>query len=112
MIAKSTKYKEAAIKFVKYLTNSKSALSLYLDTGGFLPPVKNYAAIAPGTFNDKGRQGSLKFAVPNVVDLPFGPNYVKVGTLAMTAVQEIITTDKPVKAILDTYQLKLEGAMQ
>ena len=112
VVAKSTKNKEAAAKFVQYLTNSKSALVNYLDPGGFLPPIKNYKAIAPGTFEDRGRQGSLKYAVPNVVDLPFGPNYVKVGTLVMTAVQEIITTDKPVKAILDTYQLKLEGAVQ
>ncbi len=112
VIAKSTKHKEAAAKFVQYLTNSRSALVQYLDPAGFLPPIKDYKAIAPGTFEDKGRQGSLKYAVPNVVDLPFGPNYVKVGTLVMTAVQEIITTDKPVKGILDTYQLKLEGAAQ
>ena len=112
VVSKSTKHKEAAAKFVQYLTNSNSALVKYLDPAGFLPPVKDYKAIAPGTFEDRGRQGSLKYAVPNVVDLPFGPNYVKVGTLVMTAVQEIITTDKPVKGILDTYQLKLEGAVQ
>lgn len=111
-ISKSTKNKEAAVKFVQFLASSKSSLTQYIDKGGFLPPVKDYRTIAPGMFEDSYRQGALKYAVPNIVDLPFGPNYVKVGTLVMTAVQEIITTDKPVKGILDTYQLKLEGAMQ
>ena len=111
-VSKSTKHKEAAVKFVQFLASSRSSLTQYIDKGGFLPPVKNYKAVAPGMFEDSYRQGSLKYAVPNVVDLPFGPNYVKVGTLVTTAVQEIITTDKPVKGILDTYQLKLEGAMQ
>ena len=111
-ISKSTKHKEAAVKFVQFLASSRSSLTQYIDKGGFLPPVKDYKAVAPGMFEDAYRQGALKHAVPNVVDLPFGPNYVKVGTLVTTAVQEIITTDKPVKGILDTYQLKLEGAMQ
>jgi multiple sugar transport system substrate-binding protein len=111
-VSKSTKNKEAAVKFVQFLASSRSSLTQYIDKGGFLPPIKDYKTVAPGMFEDAYRQGSLKYAVPNVVDLPFGPNYVKVGTLVTTAVQEIITTDKPVKGILDTYQLKLEGAMQ
>ena len=111
-VSKSTKHKEAAAKFVQFIASSRSSLTQYIDKGGFLPPIKDYKTVAPGAFEDATRQGSLKYAVPNVVDLPFGPNYVKVGTLVTTAVQEIITTDKPVKGILDTYQLKLEGAMQ
>ena len=111
-VSKSTKHKEAAAKFVQFIAASRSSLTQYIDKGGFLPPIKDYKTVAPGAFEDATRQGSLKYAVPNVVDLPFGPNYVKVGTLVTTAMQEIITTDKPVKGILDTYQLKLEGAMQ
>ncbi len=112
VITKSTKNKEAAVKFVEYLTATKSALTKYHDPAGFLPPVKNYEELAPGVFDDPGRAGTMKYAVPNIVDLPFGPNYVKVCTLVMTAVQEIITSDKPVKGILDGCQAKLEGVLQ
>jgi multiple sugar transport system substrate-binding protein len=112
VVVRSSKNKEAAAKFVEYLTASKSALNKYNHPAGFLPPVKNYEELAPGVFNDPGRQGTLKFAVPNVVNLPFGPNYVKVCTLVMTALQEVITSDKPVKGILDNCQAKLEGVLQ
>jgi ABC-type glycerol-3-phosphate transport system substrate-binding protein len=112
VVVRSTKNKEAAAKFVEYLTATKSALTKYHDPAGFLPPVTNYEELAPKVFDDPGRQGTLKYAVPNVVNLPFGPNYVKVCTIAMTAIQEIITTTKPVKAILDSYQPKLEGVLQ
>lgn len=112
VVSKSTKHKEAAAKFVMYLTNTKSALTKYHDPAGFLPPIKNYADIAPGYFQDAGRQGTLKYAVPNVVTPPYGPQYVKVGTMVMTAMQEIITSKKPVKNILNSYQSKLEGVLQ
>ena len=111
-ISKHTKHKEAAVKFVEYLTGTSSALTKYHDPAGFLPPVIDYEALAPGVFNDKQRQGTLTHAVPNIVNLPFGPNYVKVATIVMTGVQEIITTDKPVKSILDDYQKQLEGVLQ
>jgi ABC-type glycerol-3-phosphate transport system substrate-binding protein len=50
--------------------------------------------------------------VPNILNLPFGPNYVQVATICMTGIQEIITTDKPVKGILDDYQKQLEEALK
>ncbi len=111
VVLRSTKHKEAAAKFVEYLVGSKSSLTKYHQPIGFLPPVKDYATVAPGCFQDAGRQNNLRDAVPHLVNLPFGPNYVKIGTLVMTAVQEIITSDKPVKDILDSYQAKLEGVM-
>jgi multiple sugar transport system substrate-binding protein len=112
VVLKSTEHKEAAARFVRYLTESKSALTKYHDPIGFLPPVKNYKEIAPGCFEDAGRQGSLQFAVPNIVNMPYGPNFVKAALQIMTCVQEIITTDKPIQSILDEYQLKLEGILQ
>ncbi len=112
VVLRSTKHKEAAAKFVQYLTDSKSALVKFHDPVGFLPPVKNYKELAPGCFEDPGRQDTLKITAPNIVNLPFGPNYIKVSTLVMTAVQEIVTSNKPVKDILDDYQAKLEGVVQ
>ncbi len=112
VISNKTKHKEAAAKFVRYLTESNSALVKYLDKAGFLPPVKNYNDIAPGTFADASRQGTMKYAVPNIVNPPFGPQYVPLAQEITTAVQEIITTDKPVKAILDEYQAKIEELLQ
>ncbi len=112
VVIKSTKHKEAVAKFVEYLVGSKSALNKYHGPVGFLPPVKDYETLAPGMFDDQGRQGSMKYAVPYIVNLPSGPNYAKVAILVMTGIQEIITTDKPVKQILDSYQLKLEGVLQ
>lgn len=112
VVSKHTKHPEAAAKFVEYLTGTKSALTKYHDPAGFLPPVQDYESIAPGVFDDNGRQGTLKYAVPNIVNLPFGPNYVKVATICMTGIQEIITTDKPVKGILDVYQKQLEEVLK
>ncbi len=112
VVLRSTKHKEAAVKFVKYLTESKSVLTKYLDPVGFLPPVKNYKETAPGTFSDPGRQDTIRLTVPNITNLPYGPNYGKVAILAMTALQEIITSDKPVQGILNSYQAKLEGVLQ
>lgn len=112
VVSNKSKDKEAAARFVKYLVESKSALTKYHDHAGFLPPVKNYAEIAPGAFQDQARQGTLKYAVPNIVNLPYGPRFVNVATEVMTAIQEIITTDKPVKNILDAYQPKLEGILK
>lgn len=112
VISNKTKKQEAAVKFVEYLTGSTSALTKYHDPAGFLPPVQDYEELAPGVFDDNGRQGTLTYAVPSIVNLPFGPNYIKVATLVMTGVQEIITTDKPVKTILDSYQKKIEGVLK
>ncbi len=112
VVPRATKHKEAAVRFVKYLTASKSALTKYLDPAGFLPAVNNYRELAPGCFEDKGRQGSLKYAVPYNIAPCYGPNYAKLSLLVMTAIQEIITTDKPVKQILDAYQPKIEGVIQ
>ncbi len=112
VVLKSTKHKEAAAKFVEYLTASKSALTKYQDPAGFLPPVKNYQELAPGSFADPGRQGTMKYAVPNTLGMPFGPNYAKLALLIMTSMQEVITSDKPVQQILDSYQPKIEGIIQ
>ncbi|MDR3078409.1 MAG: sugar ABC transporter substrate-binding protein [Planctomycetota bacterium] len=107
VVSRKTRNKEAAAKFVRYLTESKSALTQYHDACGFLPPVKNYREVAPGCFEDASRQGTLKYAVPNIVMPPYGPHYVDIAQEVMTAIQEIITTDKPVKQILDAYQPKI-----
>ena len=48
--------------------------------------------------------------LPTTVPLPYGANYNKMSEIIMAAVQEIITTDKPVKAILDDAQTKLVQA--
>ncbi len=111
-VSKKSKNKEAAAKLIRYLTETKSALTKYLDPAGFLPPVKNYREIAPGYFEDASRQGTLKYAVPNILPPPYGPHFVDLSQEVMTAVQEIITTDKPVKGILDAYQKKIEDILK
>jgi multiple sugar transport system substrate-binding protein len=111
-ISRKSRNKEAAAKLVAFLSTTNSALSKYHNPCGFLPPIKDYRAVAPGCFEDASRQGTLKFAVPNVVIPPYGPNYVDIAQEVMTAVQEIITTDKPVKAILDAYQPKIQDIIK
>ncbi len=111
VVLRATKHKEAAAKFVEYLTASQSALTKYLDPAGFLPPVSNYKELAPGCFEDKGRQGTMRYAVPYTLAPCYGPNYAKLGTIVTTAIQEIISSDRPIKQILDSYQPKIVDAL-
>ncbi len=112
VVLRSTKHKKAAAKFVEYLVANQEALRQYQSVCGFLPTTKDYETVTPGSFDDPTRNSIMEYAAPYIVNPPYGPNYVKAATLAMTAVQEIITSDRPVKDILDSCQAKLEGILQ
>ena len=111
VVMKASQHKEEAAKFAEFLVNSEYTMKNYHGPLGFLPPTKSAAEKYPDLFNDPIRSVILEKIVPTLTPLPFGPNYAKLGTTLMTGVQEIITTDKPVKQILDNTQTQLEGVI-
>lgn len=107
VIFKSSKNKEAAAKFAEYLANSNYAITKYHLTVGFVPIAKDAVQRVPEISQSPIRKTFISDVLPTVVPLPYGPNYAKMSEITMAAVQEIITTDKPVKDILDNAQAKL-----
>lgn len=110
VIFKSSKHKEAAAKFAEYLTNSNYALTKYNLPAGFVPMANDAAQRVPETVASPISKAFMSDVLPTTVPLPYGANYNKMSEIIMAAVQEIITTDKPVKAILDDAQTKLVQA--
>lgn len=107
VVFKSSKNKEAAAKFAEYLANSNYALAKYHIPVGFVPMAKDAAQRVPETAGSPLSKSFMNDVLSSVVPLPYGPNYSKMSEILMSSVQEIITTDKPVKEILDNAQAKL-----
>ena len=94
----------------QYLTDSRSTLGP-VPRPGRVPAAHRLRRSSPARSRTKAAR-QPRYAGAQRRRPAVRPDYVKVGTLVMTAVQEIVTTDKTVKGILDTYQLELEGAVQ
>lgn len=112
VVLKSTKHKEAAAKFVEYLVSNKFALEHYQSPIGFLAPTKSAARDLTDAFGDSVRKAIMENTVPHIIPQPYGPNYVKIATIVMTAIQELISSDKPVDEIMNTAQVQLEGVIK
>lgn len=108
VIFKNSKNKEAAAKFAEYLANSDYAINQYHAAAGFVPIGKSAASRVPKITDNPLNKAFMAEVLSTVVSLPYGPNYNKMAEIIMAAVQEIITTDKPVKGIFDGAQVKLE----
>lgn len=111
VVFKNSKNKAAAAKLAEYLANSEYSLKKYIDPVGFVPATKSAVQRVPSIGNDPIRKGYIEKIVPTVVPLPYGPNYSKTAETIMAAMQEAITTDKPIKDILANAQTKLEGVL-
>ncbi|HZK55555.1 MAG TPA: sugar ABC transporter substrate-binding protein [Desulfosporosinus sp.] len=109
VLFKASKHQASAMKFAEFLANSESAFKDYNAKIGVLPATESGFKKYPDIFGDATRKTYVTDILPNVVPLPVGPNLAKVSTVIMAGMQEVITTDKAIPAILDSVQTKLEG---
>ena len=109
VIFEQSKNKDAAAKFVEYLVSSPTALDTYIADNGFTPVVKSAPAKSPRIAASPVVTAFLKDVVPASVTMPAGPDYALYAEVIMTAVQQAITTNDSIDAILVDGQKKLEA---
>jgi ABC-type glycerol-3-phosphate transport system substrate-binding protein len=103
---KSSKSKDAAFKFMKYLASSEFAIKTYTVKLGTLPPVKGLEATIP-QLNNPASKEFLNIA--NVVIVPpYGPKYADSVLPIMTNIQRAYSTEDSVADIAKDMQSQLE----
>lgn len=108
VIFKDSEHKEEAAKFAEFLVNSDYSLKNYFLPVGFVPATKSAIQRVPELGDDPIRKAFSELIVPTVVPLPYGPEYTEVAVTITAAIQEAITTKKPIPDILNKAQAELE----
>jgi len=112
IIFKDSEHKEETAKFAEFLVNSDYSLKNYILPVGFVPATKSAISRVPELGEDPIRKAFSELIVPTVVPLPYGPKYTEVSTTITAAIQEAITTEKPIPDILNRAQAELEKILQ
>jgi ABC-type glycerol-3-phosphate transport system substrate-binding protein len=110
VIFKDSPKKEAAARLIEFLVNSDYAISNYVAPFGYTP-VTYSAADHPEIAENPIVTGFVEDVLPYLQQLPFGPHYKEMSEIIMISVQEIISSDRAVKDILDEGQTRLENLL-
>ena len=108
VILDQSQNKEAVAKLIEYLVSSDNALNNYIAVNGFTPVIRSAAQRSPGIANNPIISAFLDEVVPASVYMPTGPDYALYADIIMAGVQEAITTNRSIDAILEQGQRRLE----
>jgi len=107
-----SKNKPAAAKLIEYLVASPTALNNYFAPNGFTPVTKSALTVSPALASSQVVKSFLSDVVPASVSMPTGADYGQYAEIIMTGVQQAITTNNSIDAILADGQKKLEALMK
>lgn len=104
---KSSKAKDAAFKFMKYLSSSPDGIGQYIiPAEKAIPPdtsaVKDYPQL-----NNPITNAYVKDVIPHLVTPPYGPKYEQAVSVIMPQVQRAFATSDSVDSIAQTMQQQL-----
>jgi len=109
-VFKNSKNKEIAAKFAEFLANSEVAIKDYIVPMGFLPVTSTAVEKFPEAFDNAITKAFLEEVNPTIIAPPYSAKYTQAASDLSAAMQEVITTDKPVEEILKAAQAKAEEA--
>ncbi|MEL7567568.1 MAG: sugar ABC transporter substrate-binding protein [Dehalobacterium sp.] len=109
-VFKNSKNKEIAAKFAEYLANSEVGIKEYIVPMGFLPVTSSAVEKYPESFDNPITKAFLDEVNPTIIAPPYGAKYTQAASDLSAAMQEVITTDKPIAEILKAAQTKAEEA--
>ncbi len=98
-MSKQTKNKEAAWKFIKFLTSSDAVINKYLLPMGAILPLKSSVKKFDAQFNTPINQAFINHVLPNVRGIPYGPNWGQASPFILNALQTVAFTDKSIDDI-------------
>ncbi len=108
-ISTQCKNKKMAWEFVKFLASSDISIKTYLLPMGAVLPLKSQCrGKYKEYFENPIMKAFLTEVVPNMRSFPFGPKYGAASQFIINAMQETVTTDKPIKQILAETEKNLE----
>lgn len=105
----SSKNKSAVVKFMEYVVGSQWSIENYIAPQSFTPVTKSAFAKAPAFENNKFVASFIKDVVPSSVAMPANEDFNSFAEIIMTGVQQAITTNNSIDAILADGQKKLEA---
>jgi len=109
-VFKNSKNKEIAAKFAEYLANSEVGIKEYIVPMGFLPVTSSAVEKFPEAFDNAITKAFLDEVNPTIIVPPYSAKYTQAAADLSAAMQEVITTNKPVEEILKAAQAKAEEA--
>ena len=108
-ISTQCKNKEIAWEFVKFLASSDISVKTYLLPMGAVLPLKSQCH---GKYKDYFQNPVMKAfieeVVPNMKSFPFGPKYGAASQFIINAMQETVTSNKPIEQILADTEKNLK----
>jgi multiple sugar transport system substrate-binding protein len=112
VVFEGSKVKPETAKFLEFLVADKVAVEQYIAANGFTPVTADAFEKAPELSKNAFIRAFVSDVIPSSVTMPTGPDYASCAEIIMTAVQEVITTDKPIEPILVSAQEELEELLQ
>ncbi|MQA04879.1 MAG: extracellular solute-binding protein [Streptosporangiales bacterium] len=111
-VLKSSENKEAAWKFVEYLSTSQEGMKYIMTTGSSVPAVAEPGGAAAKLSDTPVFDAFRDDLVPTVSRPAWGPGYGKAYSPVMAGVQSAMTTDKPIADITGSMQKQVESALR
>lgn len=112
-ILSSSENQGDAWTFVEWMTRSEQAMAHVITNKGSLPPVAEPGGEAAQLVSDSPvLQTWLQDIVPTQVVPPWGPEYSSAARAVMVGVQQMMTSDQAVDAVLEEMQGQLESELQ
>jgi len=110
VVFEDSEHKDAAVKFAIYLCNSDYSLTNYIAKMGYPPATKSAINRIPAFSKDPIITDFSKYITVTATPMPFSADYGDIVLPFAAGVQEVITTSKPIKAILDGVQEEVDRA--
>ncbi len=108
-ISNQCENKEIAWEFVKFLASSDISITTYLLPMGAVLPLKSQnTGKYKEYFENPAMKAFLEEVMPNMKAFPFGPKYGAASQFIISAMQEAVSTDKPIDDILADCEASLK----
>jgi len=100
-MAKRAKNKEAAWRFIRFLTSSSVAIEKYLLPMGSILPLRSSVARYSEVFETPINKAFIDDVLPAVRSMPYSPKWGRSAQHILNAIQRVCFTDEPIDRIAD-----------
>lgn len=111
-VLKTSKHKDAAWEFVKYLSTSQEGMKYVMTTGSSVSAVAKPDGEAAKLADTPVFDAFRDDLVPTVQRPAWGPSYGKAYSPVMAGVQNAMTSDKSIDEIAENMQKQVEPALR
>ena len=98
-MAKQTKDKDAAWKFIEFLTASDEVIQNYLLPMGAILPLKSSVEKYADVFEQPINKAFIEEVLPATRGIPYGPKWSQAAQFILNALQKVCFSDEPIDQI-------------